>query len=277
MARKVIKSVSLGSNARDDLNAMFTELYSNLGIVGVTASAAELNILDNCTATTAELNYLDITTLGTGAPSKAVVLDANSDWSAPTNSIIKIFQLKDADDNLLSTNFESVNSQCDVSLQQLTVGTGFAGTGTIYKTGVRATGAIKKTEIMIDLTGTASVATDLDIIGTHATNPAHIGQLTTALTGATYLMGKVTCLEVPIGGAVDIDLYSADEGTGAKDTGIGTLVETALVTADGNWTLGLEKAFTGIPTAGQYLYLTSGTATAGTYSAGKLLIEIWGY
>lgn len=174
-----------------------------------------------------------------------------------------------------STN--EVNIGCDLSAQTMAAGSGFPGTGTVYKAGVRWTGDVKKTEIMVDLTGTASVATDLDIIGTHASNPAHIGQLTAALNGDTVLMGKMTCLEVPVGGAVDIDLYSATEGTGYKDQDIASLAETALVTAGGNWTLGLEKAFTGIPTAGQYLYLTSGAATAGTYSAGKFLIEVWGY
>ena len=44
---------------------------------GVTASTAELNILDGVTASTAELNYLDITTLGTSEASKVVTADAN--------------------------------------------------------------------------------------------------------------------------------------------------------------------------------------------------------
>jgi hypothetical protein len=44
---------------------------------GVTATAAELNILDGVTATNTELNYLDITTLGTTEASKAVTADAN--------------------------------------------------------------------------------------------------------------------------------------------------------------------------------------------------------
>ena len=45
--------------------------------LGITASAAELNILDGVTATTAELNYNDITTLGTSEASKVVTADAN--------------------------------------------------------------------------------------------------------------------------------------------------------------------------------------------------------
>lgn len=274
MARKVIESVSIGSNARDDINDNFTELYSNLGVVGVTASAAELNTLDGVTATTAELNYLDITSLGTGAPSKAVVLDANSDWSAPANSVIKYFQLKDADDTLLSTTMEYINKNCDTLLQQLTPAAGFSGAGTIVKSGVRQTGTMKKTEILLDLTDAKSGDADLDIIGNSGVS--HLGQITAALNG-TILMGKVTCLEVPVGGAVDIDLYAATEATGAYDALVTALAETALVTAGGNWTLGLEKIMTGLPAANQYLYLTSGTATAGTYSAGKYLIEFWGY
>lgn len=54
---------------------------------GLTATAAELNILDGVTATAAELNYLDIATLGTGAASKAVVLDANGDFLWPAGQL----------------------------------------------------------------------------------------------------------------------------------------------------------------------------------------------
>ena len=46
---------------------------------GVTSTATELNLLDGVTATTAELNYLDVTTLGTVEASKAVTADANAD------------------------------------------------------------------------------------------------------------------------------------------------------------------------------------------------------
>ncbi len=52
---------------------------TTLTTLGITASAAELNILDGVTATTSELNYNDITTLGTSQASKAVTADANGD------------------------------------------------------------------------------------------------------------------------------------------------------------------------------------------------------
>ena len=48
-----------------------------LGGTVVTATGAELNILDTVTATAAELNYLDIVTLGTTAASKAVTAGSN--------------------------------------------------------------------------------------------------------------------------------------------------------------------------------------------------------
>jgi hypothetical protein len=48
-----------------------------IGGVAVTATAAELNILDGVTATTTEINYLDITTLGTSEASKVVTADGS--------------------------------------------------------------------------------------------------------------------------------------------------------------------------------------------------------
>jgi hypothetical protein len=48
---------------------------------GVTADAAEINLLDGVTASTAEINYLDVTTLGTSEASKVVTADANGDVS----------------------------------------------------------------------------------------------------------------------------------------------------------------------------------------------------
>jgi len=55
------------------LQAQFSGLS---GTTAVTASGAELNLVDGCTATTTELNYLDITTLGTSADSKALTQSA---------------------------------------------------------------------------------------------------------------------------------------------------------------------------------------------------------
>ena len=156
-------------------------------------------------------------------------------------------------------------------------GTGISsGTGTVFKSSVQRVGGIIKTSLLIDLTGLASSTTDLDIIGVGA-GAAYLGQITAAKNG-TILTGRMTCLEVPAGGADDVDLYSATEATGVFDAGIGTLAETALVTAAGAWTLGLTKGLSAIPAANQYLYLCGGEAgTAATYTAGKFLIQLEGY
>ncbi len=156
-------------------------------------------------------------------------------------------------------------------------GAGFTGgTGTVYKTSVESVGNIITTRILVDLTGLASSTTDLDIIGVGA-SVAHIGQITAARNG-TILAIRMTCLELPAGGADDIDLYAATEGTGVFDGGIAALTETALITSGAAWANGTVKGSIDVPAADQYLYLTGGEAgTAATYTAGKFLIELFGY
>lgn len=165
-----------------------------------------------------------------------------------------------------------MNDGAPQKLGELSPGAGFAGTGTIYRSAVEQVGDIIKTNILIDLTGAASSTTDLDIIGTSGVS--HIGQVTQEVMG-TVLGGRMTCLEVPTGGADDIDLYIATEGTGEFDGAIADLVETALITKGGAWALGASVSFTGIAND-KYIYLTGGEAgTAATYTAGRFLIELF--
>ena len=158
-----------------------------------------------------------------------------------------------------------------------TAGAGItSGTGTVYRNSVSRANGIITTSILIDLTGLASEPTDLGIIGV-GSSAAHIGQITTARNG-TILAVRMTCLELPAGGADDIDLYSATEDTGTRANNIGTdLTETVLITSGAAWASGTVRASTGVPANGEYLYLTSGEATAGIYTAGKFLIELFGY
>lgn len=150
------------------------------------------------------------------------------------------------------------------------------GVGTVLTALQVRDGSLLRTQIFIDLTGLASSTTDLDIIGV-GTVPAYLTQVTAALHGAPCT-GRMICVEVPVGGVTDIDLYSATVGTADFDEGIAALTETAHVTAGAAWTAGLEKRFTlGVP-ANNYLYLTGGAAgTAATYTAGQFLIELEGY
>jgi hypothetical protein len=151
-----------------------------------------------------------------------------------------------------------------------------SGSGTLYRASVVREGDLIRTEILIDLTGLQSSTTDLDIIGTGA-GAAHIGQITAAVNG-TIMGGTVLCLEAPATGVTDIDLYAATVGTGVFDGGIAALVETAVVTSGAAWTLGrmVGTAADGVA-ADAYLYLCGGAAgTVGTYTAGRLLITLYG-
>ena len=67
------------------------------------------------TASTAELNYNDITTLGTGAASKAVVLDAGEDYTWPATGILTYGVLKDPAGSTLGATVAEINAVADVS------------------------------------------------------------------------------------------------------------------------------------------------------------------
>lgn len=178
---------------------------------------------------------------------------------------------------LLATAAELNRLDDDTAVLATLAGTGITGgVGTVIKTSVLKIGALYNTQIYIDLTGLQAIATDLDIIG-DAANPAHLGQVTVARNG-TFEAIRMTCLELPAGASTDIDLYSASVATGKKDDGIAGISGTALVTAAGAWANGTTKGATSMPTANDYLYLTNGAAAnAGTYTAGKFMIELWGY
>jgi hypothetical protein len=92
---------------------------------GVTATAAEINILDGVTATAAELNYNDITTLGTVQASKTVTADASGDVLFPDDdkaifgagSDLQIYHDGSANSWVIRTRHWSVNYSriCQVS------------------------------------------------------------------------------------------------------------------------------------------------------------------
>jgi len=157
-------------------------------------------------------------------------------------------------------------------------GVGFtAGVGAVYKSSIQKVGDLFITRILLDLTGTASSTTDLDVIGV-AGGGCHIGQITALQNGTVYGI-RMTCLEAPAGGVTDIDLYSADEATLAFDSAISAATgEVALITAGGAWAATTTRGNTDVPVANQYLYLLGGAGgTAAAYTAGKFLIELFGY
>jgi len=166
-----------------------------------------------------------------------------------------------------------------VSHTAMVAGSGItSGTGTLYN------GLITKTvtpeitwfytRVFIDLTGLSDGGTTLDIIGVAAAANCHLGQITTAANGAIYV-GSMTCLELPLTGGTDIDLYTATVATGVNDTLVTALDQTELLNA-GASTLNSTDALTTIPPANGYLYLAGvGTGDA-VYTGGRLFIELYG-
>jgi len=157
-----------------------------------------------------------------------------------------------------------------------TAGTGITtGTGTVYAASVIKTGGIFHTSILIDLTGLASSGSG-DIIGKAGTANSHIGQITATVNG-TVLGGKLTCLEAPAGGDPDINLWYADEATGAEDAAITSLTNQIQMCDSGDLALNSVISIPTPPAADKYIYMVTGAATNADYTAGKLLIEFFGY
>ena len=91
-ARHMISAVLIAAIAAGVAVAQNVDNYTEQG-GSVTKIGGTLDIISGglfkiagttVSSSAAELNYLDITTLGTGAASKAIVLDASGDWTAPS-------------------------------------------------------------------------------------------------------------------------------------------------------------------------------------------------
>jgi len=208
-------------------------------------------------------------TAGTGALTATSSAGPFAGWAAEaaiggTDEFVSI-ALRSAEDAAPSATFAD-----------MAAGTGIStGTGTICEHSVTKVGGLYKTEILVDLTGLNSGDTAGDIIGVDGeTANCHIGQITAAINGA-IISGRVTCFETPAGGDPDINIYSATEATGAQDAAVADLTETSLIN-HGDWTAEDIDHLDTMPAADEYLYLTCGDATDADYTAGILLIELWG-
>ena len=166
----------------------------------------------------------------------------------------------------------------DLNGNTMSAGTGITtGTGTVYAGSAVKVGGVYSTSILLDITGLASSGSG-DIIGKAATANSHIGQVTAANNG-TILTGQWSVYEAPATGDPDIDLWYADEATGTEDAAVTGLTNQTQVMNNGDLTAGSIDYFTAgtVPAADKYLYLVTGAATDGNYSAGRILLEMWGY
>jgi hypothetical protein len=154
-------------------------------------------------------------------------------------------------------------------------GAGAIGSGVAPTTTRRTENGTIITEIKIDLTGLASVATADDIIGLAAeTPPAYIGKNDVAKNGIIYRV-EMVCLETPAAGDDDINLVAGS----AADEHVDDAVTGAAVIINGGDQVGGMVTVNNAPalTADHYFYLTAGTGEAETYTAGQLMIRLYGH
>ncbi len=154
-------------------------------------------------------------------------------------------------------------------------GIGITGAADNFITSVEKMGSIVKTTILIDVDGLNSGGTADDVIGADGAGVAHLGQITAAVNG-TIFAGKITCLQTPAGGDPDIDLWYTDDATGVEDTLVTAMSNQIQCIDHGDWTDGEVDGLTAFPPTTKYLYLATGDTTDATYTAGILLIELWG-
>jgi hypothetical protein len=207
------------------------------------------------------------------ATATVLTLSANT---ASTDTMYAIFLGRALQTTVPSTNSITPGMLGDTTVTALTAGTGITGgTGTVYRSAVEKLGNIYHTKILIDLTGLASSGSG-DIIGKAATANSHIGQITAAVNG-TVLGGKITCMEAPAGGDPDINLWYADEATGTEDAAVTGLTNQVQMCDSGDLAIGTIVGIPTPPAADKYMYMVTGAATNADYTAGKILIEFFGY
>lgn len=157
----------------------------------------------------------------------------------------------------------------------LTAGSGITTAAADYQNTVVRSGPFIYTRIYFDIEGLNEGGTAGDVIGDDGAANNHFGQLTAAVNG-TIIGGTMHCVEVPAGGTVDIDLYSADEATLAEDSAISAATGEVQLINSGGWSAGEIQGLTSLPVADQYLYLV-GQGTGNTaYTAGRFYIELIG-
>jgi len=217
---------------------------------GITSTVTEMNILDGVTATAAELNYLDITTLGTGAASKAVVLDTGDDYTWPAAGILTYGVLKDSaattitstgteinllDGSVVGNSVASKAAMVDAAKQlQTNANNGTMETGVTavhYGDGVNVTAVLTLTNVVVTVGSSENLG---------------VGALIYTLpTGAALI--RDAYMSVAIAGVTTT--------TDTPDVGLGTVIASGVVTA-----LGGTATFEDIIT-GQAAADTNGTAT----------------
>ena len=210
-----------------------TSTAAELNIMdGVTSTAAELNILDGVTSTTAELNYLDITTLGTSQASKAVTVDSDGDLIVPDSDKFEFGAGSDMTLYHDATNSYITNKTGALKIATETSGIaisiGHTTSETTINDNLTVTGTLTGTlataaQASITSLGTLSALT-VDNVSINGTTIGHTSDtnLLTLADGVITVDGEISVTTLDIGGtnvaSTAAELNIVDGNTSATST-----------------------------------------------------------
>ena len=218
-----------------ELNIMdgVTSTAAELNIMdGVTSTAAELNIVDGVTATAAELNYLDITTLGTSQASKAVTVDSDGDLIVPDSDKFEfgagsdMTLYHDATNSYITNKTGALKIATETS--GIAVSIGHTTSETTINDNLTDTGTLTGTlataaQASITSLGTLSALT-VDNVSINGTTIGHTSDtnLLTLADGVITVDGEISVTTLDIGGtnvaSTAAELNIVDGNTSATST-----------------------------------------------------------
>ena len=218
-----------------ELNIMdgVTSTAAELNIMdGVTSTAAELNIVDGVTATAAELNYLDITTLGTSQASKAVTVDSDGDLIVPDSDKFEfgagsdMTLYHDATNSYITNKTGALKIATETS--GIAVSIGHTTSETTINDNLTVTGTLTGTlataaQASITSLGTLSALT-VDNVSINGTTIGHTSDtnLLTLADGVITVDGEISVTTLDIGGtnvaSTAAELNIVDGNTSATST-----------------------------------------------------------
>ena len=238
-----------------------------------TLVAADLTLLNGVTATAAELNYNDITTLGTGAASKAVVLNTGEDYTWPSTGVLTYGVLKDSAATTITATGAEINY-----LDIASLGTGAASKAVVLSSTGTYTGPTAATTKF-----TWSVTSNSTDGGTSVEPFVH----NTTMTGAGGVGGRARFeldTNVALGSWANALKAQTEFGAAGSVTGLGSAFVAELTlsagTASGNYApLELELnlgtgALTG--TASALVYASVNGLDAGTFDTNGFFLNLAG-
>ena len=181
----------------------------------------------------------------------------------------------------LTTSTTLKNAKLTVAAESATYGAGAVSTEIAPQTFIQNVGGEIITTILVDLTGLgAKGGHAADAIGLPAGGAAYLAQYTVAQMGILY---KVELSMLELGAAAsgtitnDFDIITNASATKEYDQGVGS---NTLLVANSTLAKGttLRNLVTGGGEPDEYIYLCEGdtTASTGVYSAGKLVIRLYG-